>query len=68
MSRYHLIPDDKKEHILSPSCWCKPSPDEDHEYWTHKEAENARNVAKNMGNQRRFNVFLNLFRGRSHGH
>lgn len=60
MSRYHLVPDDGQEHLLKPSCWCKPTPDEDHEYWTHKEAGNAGNVAEDMANQRRFSNFFNL--------
>lgn len=35
-SRYHVIPtNDLREHEASPSCWCKPTPDEDHDVFVH---------------------------------
>lgn len=34
--RYHVVPvNDLREHELTPECWCKPTPDEEHDVWTH---------------------------------
>lgn len=35
-SRHHLIPiDDWREHVITPQCWCRPTPDEEHDIWVH---------------------------------
>jgi len=36
-ARYHIVPiNDLREHELSPECWCRPVPDEEHDVWVHK--------------------------------
>ena len=35
-SRWHVIPvGDLHEHEPLPTCWCKPTPDEDHDVFVH---------------------------------
>lgn len=34
--RYYIVPvNDLREHELTPECWCKPTPDEEHDVFTH---------------------------------
>lgn len=34
--RYHVVPvNDLREHELVPECWCKPTPDDEHDIWVH---------------------------------
>lgn len=35
-ARYHIVPvNDLREHKLTPECWCRPTPDEEHDVWVH---------------------------------
>jgi len=35
-TRMHVIPvNDLREHEASADCWCKPTPDEDHDFFVH---------------------------------
>ncbi len=35
-NRWHVIPvGDLREHEPLPTCWCKPTPDEDHDVFAH---------------------------------
>ena len=35
-NRWHVIPvGDLREHEPLPTCWCKPTPDEDHDVFVH---------------------------------
>lgn len=32
----HVIPlNDLREHDVSPTCWCRPTPDEEHDLFVH---------------------------------
>ena len=32
----HVIPlNDLREHEVSPTCWCRPTPDEEHDVFVH---------------------------------
>lgn len=35
-NRWHVIPvNDLREHEATPACWCKPTPDEEHDMFVH---------------------------------